>query len=135
MPVLVYDFETRSAASLKSGPIKYASDPSTEVLCCAFAVDDGPIRTWVPTDPIPHEFVEAARDPEWVYAAFNAAFELAIVQHVLAPRLGWPLIPVSRRRCLARPPRSPTRSSPLWTALQRRWGWPSKGMLRAGKTC
>ena len=38
------DFETRSRASLKTvGAHRYAVDPSTEVLCCAYAVDDEPV--------------------------------------------------------------------------------------------
>jgi hypothetical protein len=36
------DYETRSNANLpKVGVDKYAADPSTEVLCAAYAVDDG----------------------------------------------------------------------------------------------
>src|SRR5215510_13080895 len=43
--VLHRDFETRSRVILKSvGAHKYAIDPSTEVLCGAFAVDDEPVR-------------------------------------------------------------------------------------------
>ena len=39
------DYETRSNANLpKVGVDKYAADPSTEVLCAAYAVDDGPVQ-------------------------------------------------------------------------------------------
>src|SRR5262249_4202493 len=39
--VLHRDYETRSHSILKTvGTYKYATDPSTEVLCCAYAVDD-----------------------------------------------------------------------------------------------
>ena len=59
--VLHYDFETRSTCNLlAAGAWRYAADPSTEVLCCAYAVDDEPVQLWVPGDPIPPEFVEAA---------------------------------------------------------------------------
>ena len=34
-----------------------------------------------------------------MYAAHNDAFETAIEQHVLAPRYGWPIIPLERHRC------------------------------------
>ena len=65
------DFETRSRAVLKKvGALKYAADPSTEVVFIAFAVDDGPVQLWrgsVPSgrqsDPVPPEFIEAASDP------------------------------------------------------------------------
>ena len=49
----------------KVGAAKYAADPSTEVLCVAFAVDDDPMQLWRPGDPVPPEFIEAAADPTW----------------------------------------------------------------------
>ena len=64
----------------------------------AFAVDDGPVQTWLPGDSVPKEFVEAAADPGWIVAAHGDHFETAIEQHVLQP-LGWPLIPLERHRC------------------------------------
>ena len=59
------DYETRSNANLpKVGVDKYAADPSTEVLCAAYAVDDGPVQVWLPgREPIPAVFFEAERDP------------------------------------------------------------------------
>ena len=61
------DYETRSNANLpKVGVDKYAADPSTEVLCAAYAVDDGPVQLWLPgREPIPAEFIEAERDLSW----------------------------------------------------------------------
>ncbi len=62
--ILGRDIETRAKASLKKvGADKYATDPSTEVLCVAYAVDDGPVQLWRPGDPVPPEFVEAAANP------------------------------------------------------------------------
>ena len=47
--VLHRDIETRSTVDLKKvGAAKYAADPSTEVLCVAYAVDDGPVQLWLP---------------------------------------------------------------------------------------
>jgi DNA polymerase len=102
MHVLHRDFETRSRVILKSvGAYKYATDPSTEVLCCAYAVDDEPVRLWTPGDPVPAVFFEAATatDPAWIVAAHNDAFETAIEQYILAPRHGGPVIPIERHRC------------------------------------
>jgi DNA polymerase len=100
MPVLFHDFETRSTLDLEDvGAWRYACDPTTEALCCAYAADDGPIQLWTPADPVPPEFVEAARNPAWVSSAFNDHFERLITQHIMAPRHGWPLIPLARRRC------------------------------------
>ena len=98
--VLHRDYETRSRAILrKVGANRYANDPSTEILCAAYAVDDGAVRLWVPGNPVPLEFIEAARNPRWVLAAHGDHFENAIEQHVLAPQHGWPLIEVERHRC------------------------------------
>ena len=72
---------------------KYATDPSTDIRCVAFAVDDDPIQLWLPGDPVPPELFEAATNPSWVVCAHNDAFETAIEQHVLAPRYDCPIIP------------------------------------------
>jgi DNA polymerase len=98
--VLHRDFETRSRAILrKVGAHKYAADSTTEIICAAYAVDDQPVQLWLPTDPVPQEFLEAAHDPHWILVAHNDSFETAIEQSVLVPRHGWPTIPIERRRC------------------------------------
>ena len=98
--VMPRDYETRSRANLaKVGPDKYAADPSTEVLRCAYAVDDGPMQLWKRGDPVPSEFIEAARNPNWIVCAHNDAFETAIERHIMAPRYGWPLVPIERHVC------------------------------------
>src|SRR5262245_58282301 len=98
--VLHRDYETRSQCVLKSaGAYRYAADPRTTVLCAAYTVDDGPVQLWTPGDPVPPEFIEAARNPTWTVVAHNDQFEAAIEQFLLAPRFGWPLIPLERHRC------------------------------------
>jgi DNA polymerase len=98
--VLHRDLETRSQAILKTvGALRYAADPSTEVLCCAYAVDDGPVKLWRPGDPIPTEFVIAAQNQNWVVAAHNDAFEAAVEKLILSPQYKWPAIPIERHRC------------------------------------
>src|SRR5262245_34491270 len=92
--ILSRDIETRGRAILKNvGADRYAADPSTEVLCVAYAVDHDPVQLWRPGDPVPPEFQQAAVDPSWIVVAHNDAFESAIERHVLAPQYGWPLIP------------------------------------------
>ena len=82
------DYETRSTIDLrKCGAWVYATHPTTEVLCCAYAVDDGPVKVWTPGDPTPPEFIEAAGNPDWVVSAFNDNFERQIERHIMAPRL------------------------------------------------
>ena len=73
------DYETHSSLDLiEGGPWKYASGADTDVWCCVFAVDDEPIKLWVPGDPVPAEFIEAARNPDWLVSAFNDGFERQI---------------------------------------------------------
>src|SRR5262245_60641687 len=98
--VLHRDYETRSQAILKTaGTVKYATNPTTEVLCCAYAVDDEPVLLWTLGDPVPAEFIEAATNPAWVVSAPGAHFEDAIERYVLHPGFGWPTFPVERQVC------------------------------------
>ena len=98
--VLHRDFETRGRVSLKKvGTDKYAADLSTEILCIGFAVNDGPVQLWLPGNPLPEVWFEAARNPNWIVAAHGDHFECAIERHILAPRHRFPLIPIERHRC------------------------------------
>jgi len=98
--VLHRDIETRSRARLDLvGTWRYAADPTTEVLCVGYAVDDAPVQIWTPDQPVPEEFIEAARRPDWLVAAHNDQFESAIEQRLLRPRYGWPLVRLERHRC------------------------------------
>lgn len=48
-PVLHLDFESYSEADLiASGAYVYAAHPSTDILCMAWAIDDGPVNLWLP---------------------------------------------------------------------------------------
>jgi DNA polymerase len=94
-----HDAESRSRVDLKTvGGWKYAADPSTEVLCVAYAVDDEPVQLWVPGDPAPSEWFEAAGNPNWTVFE-HGAFDRLIAQQILEPRHGFPAIPIERRRC------------------------------------
>jgi DNA polymerase len=100
VPVLFRDDETRGTLNLADvGARRYADDSSTETLCVGYAVDDAPVKIWTPDLPIPEEFHTAARDPDWLIVAHNDAFESAIEERHLAPRYGWPLVPIERHRC------------------------------------
>jgi hypothetical protein len=116
--VLHRDYETRSPIRLSSvGTHRYAADPRTEVLCCAYAVDDGPVQLWTPGDPeVPPEFIEAPRDPAWVVAAHGDHFETAIEQH----RSNLPETAKRRHR--------QSRSRRLMPSLMRRSRLPSRAL-------
>lgn len=86
---------------MKCGADRYARDPSTEILCIAWCVDDGPVQLWLPGDDVPPEWFEAARNPLWTVHAFNDAFETLIEEFILGPKYGFPQIPLERHRCSA----------------------------------
>src|SRR5262245_14469142 len=97
---LSWDIETRSAVSLEeAGAFRYAADPSTEVICVAYAVDNNEPEIWIPGQKIPDAFLAAANDPSWIVVAHNYMFERVISAHVLEPRYGWPAIPITQQRC------------------------------------
>ena len=99
MPTVFWDIETRSTVPLeKAGAHRYASDPTTEVLCVAYAIDDGAPQIWFWGEPIPADIIAVAKTdpPDWV--AHNFMFERAIAAHKLIA-VGWPEIPLSRQIC------------------------------------
>ena len=100
MPTLFWDIETRSTVPLEdAGAWRYAADPSTEILCVGYAVDDFAVKIWTPGQAIPQEFIAAASDPSWCIVAHNFAFERAIATRLLQPRFNWPEIPLAQQRC------------------------------------
>src|SRR6266478_2215986 len=100
MPQLFFDIETRSTVNLElAGAWRYASDPTTDVLCVGYAVDDSNPKIWTLGDPVPEAFIAAAADPSWHVVAHNYQFERAITTRILQPRYGWPQIPLSQQRC------------------------------------
>jgi DNA polymerase len=100
MPTLFRDYETRSVLDLRDvGAWKYATHSTTDVWCCAYALDNGATQLWTPGQPVPLEFIEAAQSPDYLIVAHNDQFERLIEQHILGPRYGWPIVPIERHRC------------------------------------
>src|SRR6516164_343432 len=98
--ILHRDIETRSTIDLTDvGTWRYAGDPNTGVWVVAYAVNDAPAQIWIPGQPVPEEFHIAARDPDWLIVAHNDAFERAVEELILAPRYGWPIVPIQQHVC------------------------------------
>jgi DNA polymerase len=97
------DFETRSKIDLKKcGAHKYAEDPSTEILCLAYKVNDEPTKifkreTFLKKD-LKKEF-EQFRN-EWM-VAHNVGFEFVIWNGILAKRHHVFPIPIENFCCTA----------------------------------
>jgi DNA polymerase len=101
MPTLIVDFETRSTINLKKcGATRYAADPSTDVLCLGYKLDDGEAKLWFRGDSVPEEFSAAAREPDHRVVAFNAGFERAHYDRILVPRYGFPALPLAKWACI-----------------------------------
>lgn len=84
------DLESRSQVDLRAfGLDRYARDRSTRILMMAWAVDDAPVRLWLPHEQPkpPAELREAVHDPTVTKLAWNAAFEAAMFEHVLKARV------------------------------------------------
>lgn len=94
MSVLFLDFETRSACDIKKcGADVYARHPSTDILCMGYAFDDGNVRLWLPgQDVVPNQEGRTV-------VAHNAAFELAIWNHVGVKKYGWPPLDPAQVTC------------------------------------
>ena len=95
------DFETRSECDLPArGPYNYARHPSTQVLCMAYAVDDGDVELWTPDQPFPREILTHQ------IRAHNAAFERLILWYVLCPDFNLPEPALEQFYCTAAQARS-----------------------------
>ena len=78
----------------------YAINPTTEVLCLVYAIDDGDPQLWLKADPTPAIFLEIAANPkDWQLIAHNYEFERAILKNILIPRHGFQPIPLEAQHC------------------------------------
>jgi DNA polymerase len=95
------DLESRSTVDLpKSGVYRYAADPTTDVWCAAYAVDDEPIGLWIPAGRAEAPLaVQSAVREGWQIIAHNAAFERVMWRGILGPRYGWPIPKLTQWRC------------------------------------
>jgi DNA polymerase len=77
MRKLHFDYETRSPLELDDvGVDVYFSSPLTEILMCAYAFDDEPVKVWeVHKSEIPKELNDAFVDENTTKCSWNAAFE------------------------------------------------------------
>jgi DNA polymerase len=92
------DFETRSAVDLRvAGLHNYAADPSTDVNCFAWAVEDEQPRLWFPGQD-DRDLRHALKHSTLTYA-HNAAFELQIWNQICVKRYGWPPLNPQFTRC------------------------------------
>ena len=83
---IFFDYETKSFCDLPaSGGFRYSQHPSTDIICMAYAIDDGAVRHWLPGEKVPKEFLKADS-----FIARNVFFEYAITVNVAIPKYGFP---------------------------------------------
>lgn len=106
--MITIDFETKSYADLpKVGAWAYSEDPTTEVICLSYGIDDQPVQSWwpgkrlipgTPQNPGAGELLENAMPWDLYMAlqkgdpieAFNVAFEKSVWMNVLGkPPFMW----------------------------------------------
>lgn len=107
--MLYIDFETRSYCDLTaSGSWRYAQDPTTEILCMAYAFSDTEPKLVIGSE-LP-DIVALHIDMGGIVEAHNAMFERALWESICVKKYGWPEIKPEQWRCSA--------------ALCARWGVP-----------
>ena len=92
------DYETFSEQDLtKVGAYRYGSDPTTEILLCAVALEDEEPKLWVHpdhesdqcyTDPTIFEWLALIEDPETLVYAHNVGFEIALSRYCMKTQMG-----------------------------------------------
>lgn len=79
MSILHIDFETSSEADIKDvGVHRYVADPSTEIICCAYAFDDEPVQA-ILYDVQPNRVIKHILNGGLVYA-HNATMEREVIK-------------------------------------------------------
>jgi len=138
------DFEVFSEVDLRDvGAARYAFDPSTEILCCAFAFDEEEPVVWhAGLDEIDEMMVEpyfaALRDPDVLLFAHNAGFESFVCQALLQKTWGIPAPDLSRWRCtmsMARRAALPAKLEKLAEVLELGEQKDARGKLLIKKFC
>lgn len=95
------DFETRSKIDLKkSGPFKYAQDPTTSILCLAYKFSDElEVKLWRPGLNPPKDLFDHV-ESSGIVQSHNSEFEFCIWNYV-GRRIGWPRLSWNQLQCSA----------------------------------
>ena len=98
--LLFLDLETRGTVDLrKTGAYVYASDPSTSVTVARLAIGMEEPWEWRPGRELLPKYLKHLEDPTKEVVAHNAQFERLLIEGVLHPCHGWPLVAIDRWIC------------------------------------
>lgn len=91
--VLYIDFECYSKVDLTArGSMRYARDPSTQILCMGYAFDDDAPIVWTPKDDTLPEDVRVHVEVGGKVYAHNMTFDFRIWNYIGHEQLGWPVL-------------------------------------------
>ncbi len=99
MSTLSIDFETRSTVNLpKTGVYPYATDPSTEILCLAWAFDDEEPKIWTPSMDwdSDRDRIVAHVARSGAVRAWNAQFERVVWYYIMHKQYGFPALTIEQ---------------------------------------
>ncbi|HZX69778.1 MAG TPA: hypothetical protein VFE77_03085 [Rhodanobacter sp.] len=95
---ITLDLETRSYADLKRvGAWVYSEDPTTEIICACYAIDDAAVQVWTPYMAPPQALFDAIADGHDL-EAHNISFELSHWLNILERKFSWPSVPLTQWR-------------------------------------
>jgi DNA polymerase len=95
---LCLDIESTSECDLaKSGVAAYWQHPSTVLICASWRVNQGPVGTWRPGEPLPPFANGYVHNGTWRVVAHNFLFEYWAWREHLGPKYGWGPVPPSLR--------------------------------------
>jgi len=101
MTILYLDYETRSRCDLRNrGAYNYAQDPSTEVICMAYAFDDKEVALWEPFATFPQRIIDHILSGGQI-RAHNAGFDRLITEYVLCQDFKVPTPKLDQWYCTA----------------------------------
>lgn len=98
MTTVGFDLESRSRVDLKdAGSWRYIEDPSTKLLCFAYAFDEDAPTLWLPGDPDPVDLldhIERGGD----FSGWNiGGFDCPFWNHIIARDYDWPTISLEQQ--------------------------------------
>ena len=96
------DFETRSRVDLKAcGADIYASDPSTDIICCSFINKNTGFKwLWFKGEPMPDGLYTTLQEADEI-EAHNARFDQLIYEYIAVEDYGFPPIKKEKWVCTA----------------------------------
>ena len=99
--MLVLDFETKSELPIDAGTDRYASHPTTDIICLGWRTLSMPkAKVWFPVEPIPKQLLDVLNDPQTQVYAHHAAFDQAIYEYV-GVGYGLPALKAEQWHCSA----------------------------------